>query len=188
MKMFAFALVAVITLTGCSQSVSPVNLPSSIKVGSSTDAPVDTVSPQENVEFTDSESAVETDASESADDSQSGSVQGVEDYVIDYAELEIEDQVGDGTIVAIDEVSTSLASALIVISNRSGSVLGVGKASANSTPVSIVLSTPVTTSQELYAQLFSDNGNGGYDSSDLVVFESLEDREPIIEDFEYVVR
>ncbi len=188
MKNLALVLITVVSLTGCSQAVTPTNLPESVQVGPSSSDSGQTSSTENANESSIPQQSAEPDVSEPSEESQSGSPTSANEYVIDYAELEIEDQSGDGTTIAVDEVRTSLASGLIVITNRSGSVLGVAKVSANSTPVSISLSTPITSSQELYAQLFSDNGNGAYDSSDLVVYESLEDREPITEDFDYVVR
>ena len=112
------------------------------------------------------------------------------EFVFDDAELEIEDQRGDGTSVLIEEVRTNLQAGLIVIFDRSGNYLGSAPASASVQPVSIKLESPVTRSQELIGQLFADNGNGFFDPSDLPVSEPEEDQsdeEAIYEDFEYEV-
>ena len=112
------------------------------------------------------------------------------EFAFDDAELEIEDQRGDGTSVLIDEVRTNLQAGLIVIFDISGNYLGSAPVSASVQPVSIQLESPVTRSQELIGQLFADNGNGIFDSSDLPVSEPEEDQsdeEAIYEDFEYEV-
>ncbi len=194
MKKLGISLVALVLLSGCSQATPEVTLPDSVEIQSgSNDGAVSTTE-----ETGSNQAAAESETPPTAEpiqpeissdpDSDSQPQSSTQDFVIDYAELEIEDQSGDGKTVAIEELRTSLPAALIVITNRSGSVLGVAKASATSTPVSIELRTPITVSQELYAQLFADNGNGDYDSSDLVVYEDLEEREPITEDFDYRVR
>jgi hypothetical protein len=180
MKKLGISLVALLLLTGCSQATPEVTLPDSVEIQSGSDnaAVSGTEATGSNQAVAESETPPEAEPIEpeisSDPDIDSQQQSSTQDFVIDYAELEIEDQSGDGRTVAIEELRTSLPA--------------VAKASATSTPVSIELRTPITVSQELYAQLFVDNGNGDYDSSDLVVYEDLEEREPITEDFDYRVR
>lgn len=179
-------------VTGCSSSTDQLDLPAGIELGA---ASVDQQSEEPNLspnqgvsgdseEIGSSEGSMES----SADTEDYAGDQANLDFVADDAELEIEDQRGDGTSVQIDEVKTSLQSGLVVIFDKSGRYLGAAKVSSTVQPVSIELENPISSSQELIGQLFADNGNGVYDSMDLEVIEAYEDeREIIYEDFEYEI-
>lgn len=104
------------------------------------------------------------------------------------ADLEVEDQSGDGREVTIESVVTGRDRALLVISSVDGEVLGVKQVSPRSQPVSVQLLKPVTTSQELIASLYLDNSNDGFFDSARDAPLVDEDGEPVREDFDYVVQ
>lgn len=185
-----FLASAVLMVTGCSSSTEQLELPSTIELGAASveQEAVSTEQAGDQEGLADQGTTSSSDNSgESSVDNQDSSVSETNlDFVADDAELEIEDQRGDGTTVQIDEVKTSLQSGLLVIFDRSGRYLGAAKVSSTVQPVSIELENPISSSQELIGQLFADNGNGVYDSKDLEVIEAYEDeREIIYEDFEY---
>lgn len=175
---FIVSALLVLALAGCAPE-TPTSLPESIDLAPTPSQQTEA----DSAEPGDSESTNQPDSSEKPD---SGTVS---DQVIDDSELEIYDQVGDGSSVQIDEIETNLASGLIVIFSPSGEVLGSAKASYSVRPVTIELSSPITSDSELLAKFYADNGNGVFDSADLEVFERDEDDlEAVEEDFEYEVR
>ena len=192
-------------LVGCTQSSVEMELPAAIDL--TTDSVESTLPEQgdstgpdlsdgvENPRIENEPSGEQSEAESpqtdnSTNEEVSSETPSSSEFAFDDAELEIEDQGGDGTSVLIDEVRTNLQAGLIVIFDRSGNYLGSAPVSASVQPVSIQLESPVTRSQELIGQLFADNGNGIFDSSDLPVSEPEEDQsdeEAIYEDFEYEV-
>jgi len=103
------------------------------------------------------------------------------------ADLEVDDQVGNGTEVAVTSVLLSREPALLVITDMTGQVLGVKQVSTRSQPTQVRLQTPVTVSQELDAALYLDNGNGTFNpAKDIPMLD--EENEPVSEDFDYVVQ
>ena len=130
------AVLAALTLTGCSSvSVNEIELPT-ISLGQ---AQQPTTSPSEN---------------------PSTPPKTVSDA---YAELEMEDQSGDGFSVEIDEVRLSVGTGLLVITDSQGQVLGSSKVTLNTQPVTVLLTTPIGQSQKTYAQIFLDDGDGEFD-------------------------
>lgn len=109
------------------------------------------------------------------------------DSVFDrFAELDMEDQSGDGTQVEIEEVRLSLGNGFLVISTKAGDVLGYEAVARDSQPVVIELATPVSFSQELVGSLFLDNGDGVFSpDSDPAIWESK--NELVRESFDYKV-
>lgn len=103
------------------------------------------------------------------------------------ADLEVDDQAGDGTEVAVTSVLLSREPALLVITDMTGQVLGVKQVSTRSQPTQVRLQTPVTVSQELDAALYLDNGNATFNpAKDVPMLD--EENEPVSEDFDYVVQ
>jgi len=103
------------------------------------------------------------------------------------ADLEVDDQAGNGTEVAVTSVLLSREPALLVITDMTGQVLGVKQVSTRSQPTQVRLQTPVSASQELDAALYLDNGNGTFNpAKDLPMLD--EENEPVSEDFDYVVQ
>lgn len=190
LKLSLLASTAALALSGCASTSTPAELPTIIEL--STEATDSESLSESNDGFIakpdqpDKEGDSETAAAEQTDSTESSASDL--DYVRDYAELEIDDQMGDGTSVQIREIETSLQAGLIVIFDSTGSYLGEAIVSSTVQPVSIELATPIASSQELVAQLFSDNGNGVFDSKDLQVIESEDNEIEIIdEDFEYEI-
>jgi hypothetical protein len=104
-----------------------------------------------------------------------------------FAELEFDDQAGDGQIVKVEEVSLSLGLGFVVITNQYGDILGYATATPDSQPVSVSLNSPVAFSQELIGILFLDNGDGEFASeTDSRIRDG--EGELIEEDFDYTYR
>ncbi len=104
-----------------------------------------------------------------------------------FAELELEDQVGDGTQVKVDEVRLSLGQSFLAISNLSGDLLGYAIATPDSQPVVVQLDVRLMVSQELIGTLYLDNGDGLFSlESDVPIRD--DDGEIVSEDFDYSVK
>lgn len=101
-----------------------------------------------------------------------------------FAELELEDQYGDGTRIAIEEVRISFELGYVGVFDLEGYLLGFAKVTNQSQPVAINLEKALSSSTKLLAKLYADNGDRTFDpSTDLPVLD--DDREIIIEDFDY---
>lgn len=102
------------------------------------------------------------------------------------AEIEIEDQSGDGSSVMIDEIHISGGNSFLVIYDTTGLVRSSTLVTAQSQPVVVRFEVPIESSQELEAALYLDNGDGQFsltDDSPLLDYE----RELVHEDFYYTV-
>jgi hypothetical protein len=103
------------------------------------------------------------------------------------AELEVEDQSGDGTGVRVESVRLSSGSGHVVVQTRDGQVIGSAPVTSGSQPVTIPLDPRVTGSGELLAVLHADDGDGAFDATrDAVVVDDDGERES--EDFDYRLR
>jgi len=103
-----------------------------------------------------------------------------------FAEIEIEDQSGDGSSVLIDEIQISAGNAFLVIYDSSGMVLGSTLVTPQSQPVRLRLDMPIATSQELEAALYLDDGDGKLSiNDDIPIYD--DERELVHEDFYYAV-
>lgn len=79
-----------------------------------------------------------------------------------FAELDFDDQTGEGQLIEVEEVRLSLGLGFVVITDQEGDVLGYATATPDSQPVSVSLSDRVASSQELIGILFLDNGDGEF--------------------------
>ena len=103
------------------------------------------------------------------------------------ADLEVDDQLGDGTEVTVTSLVLGRGPAWLVVSDLGGNVLGVKKVSPRTQPVTVPLQPPVTVSQELIATLHLDDGDGRFDPQrDTRMVD--EEAETVSEDFDYVVQ
>ena len=103
-----------------------------------------------------------------------------------FAEIEIEDQSGDGSSVLIDEIQISAGNAFLVVYDSSGMVLGSTLVTPQSQPVRLRLDVPIATSQELEAALYLDDGDGKLSiNDDIPIYD--DERELVHEDFYYGV-
>lgn len=103
------------------------------------------------------------------------------------ADLEVDDQWGNGTEVTVTSVMLGRGPAWLVISDLGGNVLGTKQVSPRTQPVTVQLQPPVTMSQELIASLYLDDGDGRFDTqSDTMMVD--EEAETVTEDFDYVVQ
>lgn len=103
------------------------------------------------------------------------------------ADLEVDDQIGNGREVTVTSVLLGRGPAIMVITDRNGNVLGTKKVSPRTQPVTVRLHQPVTVSQELLATLYLDDGDGAFDpQKDTPMVD--EESEPVGEDFDYIVQ
>ncbi|NHC16410.1 DUF7282 domain-containing protein [Motilibacter deserti] len=101
------------------------------------------------------------------------------------AELEVEDQRGDGRSVRIEQARTSRGSGHVAVFTGT-TLLGSAAVTSGSQPVSIPLSTAVVGSGELVAVLYGDDGDGTFDpTGDPLILDEDGERED--EDFDYRV-
>lgn len=100
------------------------------------------------------------------------------------AEVDIDDQSGNGESLAIDEIKVGRGSSFLVIYDSSGVVLAQTLVTPLSQPVTIFLDAPLESSQELQAALYLDNGDGVFQlDKDLPLLD--EEGELVHEDFYY---
>lgn len=178
MRFFALAATAVL-LAGCTQQVEQPAIPESIDLAENTQQAQPEMRPETS-------SGVEQPSGQTAETPSSIDSGSKADQVIDDSEIEIEDQSGDGKSIRISEIETNLASGLLVIFGLEGQILGSAVVSSSVQPVTLDLDTNLTQSSELIARLYSDNGNGVFDESDLPVFEQEDyGLERVEEEFEY---
>lgn len=103
------------------------------------------------------------------------------------ADLEVEDQMGNGSEVTVTSVMLGRGPAWLVITDLGGNVLGTKQVSPRTQPVTVPLQPPVTVSQELIATLYLDDGDGRFDADrDTPMVD--EEAEIVSEDFDYVVQ
>jgi hypothetical protein len=102
------------------------------------------------------------------------------------AEIEIEDQIGNGELVFIEEIRVGRANSFLVIYDSTGTVLAANLVSPQSQPITVRLERPLTKSEKLEAVLYLDDGDGEFNldkDSPLVDAEN----EIVHEDFDYKV-
>lgn len=155
----SLALLSALVLSGCSTTGTSLDPLASIELGE--------VSPSEP-------------------GSDSGQAEPATPVSDELAELEIEDQSGLGYQVTIEEVRLSLGEGFIVITNQAGESLGYSVVTPDSQPVVVPLSFQVSSSQELSAELFLDNGDGVF-SRDFDFPINDEDGEIVRERFSYTL-
>lgn len=103
------------------------------------------------------------------------------------ADIDVDDQSGDGGEVTIESVTTSIPKGFVVITDENGRILGVSEVTPGIQPVTIRLDNPVPSTQELVASLRQDDGDGRLDvETDELVFD--DENEVVLEDFDYLVR
>jgi hypothetical protein len=108
-------------------------------------------------------------------------ISGTDDRpVIDpRADLDIDDQRGDGTRVIVESLSTSLQGVVLVILDQKGQVVAEVPVTPGVQPVSIAVEPPLTRSQELRGNLLAPDGGG-------ILVDG--DGEAVEEDFDYLIR
>lgn len=130
-----------------------------------------------------------TDATSDADDS---TVPPGTRVVLDAAaEVEVEDQAGDGRSALVEEVRIGARPGFVVISDAGQTVLGWAYVPSAARSLSVELTTPVQASRELVASLFrDDDGDRKFDpTADPLIVEIDDDgTEPVSDDFDYVLR
>jgi hypothetical protein len=101
------------------------------------------------------------------------------------ADLDIDDQVGDGSSVVIESVDTDLPAVHVVIMGEDGSVLGSVLRTAGLQPVTLRLDRPVPGPTELMGRMLADDGDGILELGvDRPVID--DEGEQVAEDFDYV--
>lgn len=102
------------------------------------------------------------------------------------ADLDIDDQAGDGSTVVIESVDTNLQAVHIVIETRDGQVLGSDLRTAGLQPVTMRLDQVVPESMELVGRMLADDGDGILEIGiDRTVVD--DEGEQVAEDFDYVL-
>ncbi|MGA0857151.1 MAG: hypothetical protein ACO3P3_03185 [Candidatus Nanopelagicales bacterium] len=99
------------------------------------------------------------------------------------AEIDIDDQAGDGTSLMIDEIEFSLNSVWLLIRSKQGEIFHVELVKYGARKASIRLTKPLA-SGEYLVSLHSDNGDGNFDITKDPIIRGHE-REMAREDFEY---
>jgi hypothetical protein len=79
------------------------------------------------------------------------------------AEIEIDDQVGDGLTLFIHEVEIERGNAFLVVYNDANLVVAEAFVTPQSQPVTISFDVPLTSTQNLQAVLYLDDGDGLFD-------------------------
>ena len=134
-------------------------------------------------------SGAETGNDQNIDGSETSSSPDAEEpnYAVDRsAEIDIEDQTGDGQLVQIEEIRVGRSNTFLVIYDSSGTVLASTLVSPQSQPVDVKLERTLTKSSQLEAVLYLDDGDGQFEidqDSPLIDDEG----ELVHEDFEYIV-
>jgi len=101
------------------------------------------------------------------------------------ADLDIDDQVGDGRSVVIEAVDTDLRAVHIVIETRDGQILGSDLRTAGLQPVTLRLDQPVPGPAKLVGRMLADDGDGILEiGADRPVID--EEGEQVAENFDYV--
>jgi hypothetical protein len=101
------------------------------------------------------------------------------------ADLDIDDQVGDGRSVVIEAVDTDLRAVHIVIETRDGQILGSDLRTAGLQPVTLRLDQVVSEPTELVGRMLADDGDGILEVGvDRPVID--DEGEQVAEDFDYV--
>lgn len=179
------ALVPILVLSGCVGAPSEPELQfEAISLGET--GSVATAQPSSSAAAAEEPQPVQESTEEpsaSPSESESSSIEYSQDR---YAEIDIEDQSGDGVMVQIEEIRISRSSSFLVIYDNSGLVLASALVTPQSQPVTIKLEVPITKSQELEAVLYLDDGDGFFDlNRDFPILD--DDSELVHEDFDYRV-
>jgi hypothetical protein len=105
--------------------------------------------------------------------------------VDESADLDVEDQVGDGRQVRLDGVRAGSAAGFVAVYDAGWILLGTTPVTPGVQPVTLTLTQSVRSGQELVAVLHRDEGDGAFDAAtDPVV---VADGEPVAEDFDYIL-
>jgi hypothetical protein len=109
------------------------------------------------------------------------------------ADVEVEDQQGDGRSVRIERAVVGRGSGHVAIFATDGTLLGSAEVTRTVSPVTVRLDTPITASGEFVAVLFADDGDGVLDLAvDEPVNDGGDDADDRLEledeDFTYVLQ
>lgn len=179
------ALVPILVLSGCVGAPSEPELQfDSIALGET--GSVATAQPSSSAAASE-EPQHSQGPSQEPSTSPSESESSSDEYAQDrYAEIDIEDQSGDGVMVQIEEIRISGSNSFLVIYDNNGLVLASALVTPQSQPVTIKLQVPITESQELEAVLYLDDGDGLFDlNKDFPILDY--EQELVHEDFYYRV-
>jgi predicted secreted protein len=168
-RVVALGVLSALTLSGCTlapeKSLDGIER---IQLGSSVNS-TQTQQPEETPELTSSPEK----AQEFAKDPE--------------AEIEIEDQVGDGLTLSIHEVDIARGNAFLVVYNDANLVVAKAFVTPQSQPVTISFDVPMTSTQNLQAALYLDDGDGLFDlGKDLPIIG--EEGQLVHIDFKYRIR
>ncbi|MGH8969279.1 MAG: DUF7282 domain-containing protein [Actinomycetes bacterium] len=94
-----------------------------------------------------------------------GSVEPVGTVTDPQAELDVDDQVGRGRSVRVEDVLISNGTGHVGVFAANGRLLGAGKVSTTVRRLTISLDKPVPRTSELLAVLFSDDGDERFEAA-----------------------
>lgn len=165
MKAFVSILITLLVASGCSVNASePDGVPS------------------EAISLSASENQNNPSSSPTSNPTTSKSPKAVALYD-PSAEIEVEDQSGDGSRLKIDEIEFSLERVWLVVRSKSGELFHAELLSYGAKRASIQLQKPLVKGEYLVS-LHSDNGDAEFNEALEPVIRG-EERELVREDFEY---
>ena len=168
--LIAVMLVTAISLVGCGQDAQPEPVGDAIRLSPS-------------LPSASGSAASGPAASGPAASGPSGSAPSPASVIDRTADIDVDDQVGDGRSVQIDSVRTGRAGArLVIIDASTGKVVGSDVLRPGVQLVTVRLDTPLEASGELLARLVVDNETG---TVDIVIDD---EGEAVEEDFDYELR
>lgn len=187
-RLAVMAAVGALVLAGCSSGSDDVSTEPAVSLAPETTtagtAPAATASALPDDDVTD-------DPTDDAVD-DSTVLAGASTVIDNSAQVEVEDQAGDGSAVQVESVRIGAEPGFVVIYDAGQTVLGWEYVPSAVRGVTVSLSTPVQASRELVAALFRDDGDKEFDASvDPLIVEEDDDgteTEPVAEDFDYVLR
>ena len=187
---------AALLLAGCSddaaQEASEPGVVLSSPEALATAIPSDQATPDDNPGSDDDPSSRDDDHADDPGDDDHAEDPADDDVVLrgaptfrdDTAELDVEDQRGDGRTVRVEEVRFSSGTGIVGIYDAGLKLLGSSVVSSGDHAVTIELDRRLGSSQELFAVLHRDDGDGVLGSGDAVF---VDEGEQVGEDFDYLL-
>jgi hypothetical protein len=199
-RLVSLSLLACTTLalTGCASDAPPTELgPGVVTPGaSSTEQPPSPV-PVESATTTSPSTTPSGPSNPNTSPTQSATIDGAPavpaPFRDDDAEIEAENQTGDGRTVRITEIQLSRADGFVAVYTADREQLlgsaAVSRSTDDDRPLTVRLDRPLTADAQLLVELHADNGNGRFDpETDPRVAGNDDDNELEVDRLTYRVR